>query len=175
MIHEKGKPMIDPSFARTMARYNQWQNQNLYSAADALSDEERRKDRGAFFKSIHATLNHLLWGDHMWLSRFAGGPQPECSLDDSNAFRAEWAALKADREQTDLRLIDWADSLDAAALEGELAWYSGLLQRTITKPKQLAVVHIFNHQTHHRGQVHAMLTAAGARPHGTDLAMMNFS
>ncbi|MBL1258767.1 DinB family protein [Methylocystis sp. Sn-Cys] len=158
-----------------MARYNQWQNQNLYAAADALSDDERRKDRGAFFKSIHATLNHLLWADHMWLSRFAGGPQPACSLDDSSAFRAEWAALKADREQTDMRLIDWADSLDSAALEGDLAWYSGLLQSTISKPKHLVVIHIFNHQTHHRGQVHAMLTAAGARPHGTDLAMMQFA
>lgn len=167
--------MIDPSFAQTMARYNQWQNQNLYAAADGLSDEERRKDRGAFFKSIHATLNHLLWADHMWLSRIAGGEPPECSLDDSSAFRAEWEVMKADRVQTDLRLIDWANRLDAAALEGEFTWYSGLLQRTIAKPKHLIVVHIFNHQTHHRGQVHAMLTAAGARPHGTDLAMMNFS
>ncbi len=164
--------MIDPSFARTMARYNQWQNQNLYSAADALSEEERRKDRGAFFKSIHATLNHLLWADHMWLSRIAGGQQPDCSLDDSSAFRAEWPALKVDREQCDKRLIDWADHLDSAALEGEFTWYSALLQGMVTKPKHLVVTHVFNHQTHHRGQVHAMLTAAGARPHGTDLVMM---
>ncbi|QGM45089.1 DinB family protein [Methylocystis heyeri] len=164
--------MIDPSFAQTMARYNQWQNQNLFSAADALPEEERRKDRGAFFKSIHATLNHLLWADHMWLSRFAGGPQPECSLDESSGFRADWQALKDDRTRCDLRLIEWADSLDTAALGSELSWYSGLLQRTITKPRRLAVVHMFNHQTHHRGQVHAMLTAAGAQPHGTDLIMM---
>jgi uncharacterized damage-inducible protein DinB len=164
--------MIDPSFAQTMARYNQWQNQNLYSAADALSEEERRKDRGAFFKSIHATLSHLLWADHMWLSRFAGDPQPHSSLDESSAFRADWQALKDDRERCDLRLIEWADRLDPAALEGDLSWYSGALQRTITKPRPLTVVHMFNHQTHHRGQVHAMLTAAGARPHATDLIMM---
>jgi uncharacterized damage-inducible protein DinB len=167
--------MIDPSFAQTMARYNQWQNQNLYAAADALSEEERREDRGAFFKSIHATLNHLLWADHMWLSRFAGDPQPQCSLDQSSAFRPEWQALKDDRVQCDLRLIEWADSLKPAALEGDLSWYSGVLQRTIAKPRPLAVVHMFNHQTHHRGQVHAMLTAAGARPHGTDLIMMQVS
>ena len=63
--------MISVEFVRTMARYNRWQNRSLYAAADTLSSEERRKDRGAFFGSIEGTLNHLLWGDMMWLHRFA--------------------------------------------------------------------------------------------------------
>jgi hypothetical protein len=63
--------MIDPAYVQRMARYNRWQNANLYGVADALSDEERRRERGAFFGSIHKTLNHLLWGDQIWMSRFS--------------------------------------------------------------------------------------------------------
>ena len=77
--------MIDATYVRAMARYNRWQNDNLYSVADSLSDEARRKDRGAFFKSIHATLNHLLWADNMWMSRLselAGAARQDRGLDD---------------------------------------------------------------------------------------------
>jgi uncharacterized damage-inducible protein DinB len=69
--------MIDAAYVQRMARYNRWQNENLYGAADALSDAERQRTRGAFFGSIHATLNHLLWGDRIWMSRLAGTPRPE--------------------------------------------------------------------------------------------------
>ena len=64
--------MIDPAYVQRMARYNRWQNENLYGVADRLSDEERRRERGAFFGSIHQTLSHLMWGDRIWMSRFAG-------------------------------------------------------------------------------------------------------
>src|SRR5690606_4695511 len=66
--------MITPEYARLFARYNCWQNKSLYDAASALSDDERKAKRGAFFGSIHATLNHLLWGDQIWMSRLAGTP-----------------------------------------------------------------------------------------------------
>ena len=164
--------MISPAFAQKMARYNAWQNESLYAAADALSDEARRADRGAFFKSIHGTLNHLLWADTMWMSRVAGGPNPNVPLADSVSFRADWAALKEERAAMDARLVAWADALDEAALDGDFSWYSGALQAHIVKPRKLIVAHIFNHQIHHRGQVHAMLTAAGARPQDTDLIFM---
>lgn len=75
--------MIRSTFVQTMARYNRWQNASLYAAADSLSDEERRRDRGAFFKSIHASLNHLLWADHMWLSRISDAPRPSTPLSES--------------------------------------------------------------------------------------------
>ena len=67
--------MIDPAYVQRMARYNRWQNANLYGVADTLSDEERRRERGAFFGSIHKTLSHLLWADQIWMSRFT----PMCS------------------------------------------------------------------------------------------------
>lgn len=164
--------MITPAFAQKMARYNAWQNESLYAAADTLSDEARRADRGAFFKSIHGTLSHLLWADAMWMSRVADGPAPAIALRESPAFCAEWAALKEEREATDARLLAFADALSEAALDGDFSWYSGAKQTDIVKPRKLVVAHIFNHQTHHRGQVHAMLTAAGARPQDTDLIFM---
>ncbi|BGE87589.1 DinB family protein [Methylosinus sp. 3S-1] len=164
--------MISPAFAQKMARYNRWQNASLYAAADRLSDSARREDRGAFFRSIHGTLNHLLWADAMWMNRLAGGPKPAVGLSDSPAFRSDWASTKTERAQIDELLIGWADRLDEAALDGDLSWFSGARGTDIVMPRALVVAHVFNHQTHHRGQVHAMLTAAGSRPEDTDLIFM---
>jgi uncharacterized damage-inducible protein DinB len=164
--------MIAPAFAQKMARYNRWQNASLYAAADALSDAARREDRGAFFRSIHGTLAHLLWADAMWMSRLAGGPKPGVALRDSPEYRADWVGLKQERVQMDELLIGWADRLDQEALAGDLAWFSGARGTEVVMPRALVVVHLFNHQTHHRGQVHAMLTATGARPADTDLIFM---
>ena len=164
--------MIRSTFVQTMARYNRWQNASLYAAADSLSDEERRKDRGAFFKSIHASLNHLLWADHMWLSRISDAPRPSTPLSESASYRDDWDGLKRDRLACDDRLIAWADAVTDDWLAGDLIWRSSLMQSDMIKPKWLVVSHIFNHQTHHRGQIHAMLTAAGAKPQDTDLILM---
>jgi uncharacterized damage-inducible protein DinB len=165
--------MITPAYARTMAAYNRWQNRNLYGAADGLSDERRKEPRGAFFGSIHGTLNHLLWADQIWLSRLAGTPTPKAkSIKDSVAQYEGWAELKAAREAFDETMIGWADRLDAAALEGDLTWFSAAAGREVTKPKVLLIAHVFNHQTHHRGQVHCMLTQCGAKPADTDLPML---
>ena len=167
--------MISVEFARTMARYNEWQNRSLYGAADRLDEAARRLDRGAFFRSIHGTLSHLYWGDNMWMSRFTSVPKPGVSIPGSATFVDDWEALKAARTQFDQRIIAWADGLDALALQGELRWFSGARQQDVTQPRWLAVTHFFNHQTHHRGQVHAMLTAAGAHPEDTDFIMMRAS
>lgn len=164
--------MISPAFAQKMARYNRWQNASLYAAADRLSEAARREDHGAFFRSIHGTLNHLLWADVMWMSRLAGGPAPQVGLRDSSAFHSDWASTKTERAQLDEILIGWADRLDEAALAGDLSWFSGARGTDIVMPRTLVVAHVFNHQTHHRGQVHAMLTAAGARLEDTDLIFM---
>jgi uncharacterized damage-inducible protein DinB len=165
--------MITPAYVRTMAAYNRWQNRSLYGAADALSDEQRKESRGAFFGSIHGTLNHLLWGDQIWMSRFAGTPTPKAkSIKDSVAQYESWAELKAAREVFDETIVGWADRLDAAALEGDLTWFSGAAGREVTRPRGLLIAHLFNHQTHHRGQVHCLLTQCGARPEATDLPMM---
>ena len=162
--------MISRDYMKTMAAYNQWQNGSLYGAAGQLSDEERRADRGAFFGSIHATLSHLLWGDKIWLSRFgAGGEARQKSIADSVAEGADWDEMVREREAVDQQIIDWASRFDEAALSEDLSWYSGAMGREVSKPLGLLITHFFNHQTHHRGQVHAMLTAAGGRPDDTDL------
>lgn len=164
--------MIDPTCVRTMARYNQWQNGSLYTAADTLPDEARRQDRGAFFKSVHATLNHLLWADNMWMSRLSDLPAPTVKFADSTTFVDGWEELKRGRAVCDKHILAWADRLGAETIAGELVWRSSTLGSEVSRPRWLAIVHFFNHQTHHRGQVHAMLTAAGAKPLDTDLIMM---
>lgn len=165
--------MITPDYARTMAAYNRWQNENLYGAADKLSDAERKAPRGAFFGSIHATLNHLLWGDQIWMSRFAGTPRPRAAgIPDSTAMFESWGDLERERRAFDQVIIEWAGMLDAAWLQGDLTYFSGAAGREITKPKALLVTHLFNHQTHHRGQVHCMLTQAGLKPGDTDLPFL---
>jgi uncharacterized damage-inducible protein DinB len=163
--------MIDAAYVQRMARYNRWQNENLYGAADTVSDAERRRARGAFFGSIHATLNHLLWGDRIWMSRLAGTPRPEGGIPQSVSLYADWNDLKRERAAFDIVIVDWADQLEDASLAGELTWFSGAIKAEVRKPKWLLVTHMFNHQTHHRGQVHCMLTQAGSKPGDTDLPL----
>ena len=164
--------MIDVAYVQRMSRYNRWQNENLYGVADRLSEAERRRERGAFFGSIHNTLSHLLWGDRTWMARFAGWPKPEGGIPQSVSLFPEWEVLKAERDDSDTKLIDWADTLDPAWIKSDLTWFSNAIQREVTKPHWQLVTHFFNHQTHHRGQVHAMLTQAGGKPHDTDLFVM---
>jgi uncharacterized damage-inducible protein DinB len=155
-----------------MARYNLWQNRSILAAADTLDDAARRADRGAWFGSIAGTLSHLLWGDLVWMGRFDGGPRPPGGIAQTPALFPDWAAYKAERASTDLRILDWATALEPADLAGDLVWVSGAAGREMRMARALCIAHFFNHQTHHRGQVHAMLTAAGARPGDTDLFLM---
>jgi uncharacterized damage-inducible protein DinB len=164
--------MIDPAYVQRMARYNRWQNENLYAVADRLSDSERRRERCAFFGSIHRTFSHLLWADRIWMSRFTDAPRPEGGISESVSLYPDWEPLRRERAAFDETIIGWADRLDSSWLEGELTWFSGAINREVTKPKWLLVTHVFNHQTHHRGQVHCMLTQAAGKPHDTDLFIM---
>jgi len=162
--------MIAVDYVRTMADYNRWQNENLFGAADRLSDAQRKEQRGAFFGSIHGTLNHLLWGDQIWMSRFAGTAKPKApGIPESVAMYESWDELKRERQAFDRVIVDWAERLDPAWLESDLTWFSGATGRELTRPKALLVTHMFNHQTHHRGQVHCLLTQCGAKPGITDL------
>lgn len=163
--------MITPAYCQTMARYNAWQNHAIFMAADALPEAAREADRGAFFGTIRRTLSHLMWGDLMWMSRFDGGDGPGGSIATSPEM-FDWAALMALRPKLDARIAGWAWMLTQDEIAGDLRWHSFALGRDMGKPYALCVMHLFNHQTHHRGQVHAMLTAAGARPGDTDLPFM---
>jgi len=164
--------MIDRAYIQRMARYNHWQNENLYGVAEQLPDEERRRERGAFFGSIHKTLSHLLWADRIWMSRFAELPKPPGSIAESATLYTDWTALRIERGKFDQRIVDWAENVDPEWLAAEQTFYSAATQREWTRPRWLLVAHMFNHQTHHRGQVHCMLTQAGGRPSDTDLPVM---
>lgn len=161
--------MITPAYAVTMAAYNAEMNRRVYAAAGRLDDAARRAGRGAFFGSIHATLSHLLWADRMWMSRMDGWDRPPVGIAGSTALFPDFPAMAAARAQDDARLADWAGRLTPDWLAGQLTWFSGATGREMTKPRALVVAHVFNHQTHHRGQVHAMLTAAGEATGDTDL------
>jgi uncharacterized damage-inducible protein DinB len=164
--------MTDRAYVQRMARYNRWQNDNLYGVADNLSDTERRRERGAFFGSIHKTLSHLLWADRIWMSRFTDVPKPPGGIPESVSLYPDWDALKRERKDFDQTMIAWADAVDPAWLAVDQTFYSGATKREWTRPRWHLVAHMFNHQTHHRGQVHCMLTQAGGKPSDTDLTFL---
>lgn len=164
--------MITPDYVATMAAYNRWQNVSLYGAAGGLSDDARRADRGAFFGSIQRTLSHLAWGDAIWLSRFGAFDAPGVGISDSPDWISDWEALAEKRSGIDAAIDIWATRITDTDLASDASFYSGSLGRDVTRPLAICVAHFFNHQTHHRGQVHAMLTAAGAKPDATDLFVM---
>ena len=164
--------MIDRAYCETMARYNVWQNNQLEACLQVLPLEELTRERGAFFGSILATLNHLLWGDLIWMSRFDGGARPEGGIGDSTDLCPTLGAWSAERFRTDGRITLWAEAVSCVDLQGDLTWFSGAAGREVSRPMALCVTHMFNHQTHHRGQIHAMITAAGGTAPVTDLFLM---
>jgi uncharacterized damage-inducible protein DinB len=164
--------MITAAYVRTMADYNAEMNRRLYGAAAHLSEAERRMPRGAFWGSIHGTLTHILWGDRQWMSRFDNWPKPATPIKESAQMVDDFAELAAARDEADADITRWARQVDEAWLGQDLVWFSGAANREIRAPKRLLVTHFFNHQTHHRGQAHAMLTAAGQETGDTDLFLL---
>ena len=166
---ERGEGMITPEFVRTMAAYNAELNRRVYGAAGRLPDAERRADGGAFWRSILGTLAHVYWADRMWLSRLGVGKPPEVTIGQSDRIIEDFDALWAARQRLDAEIEAWAAGVEPAALEGELEWFSGATRRQMRRPRALCVMQVFNHQTHHRGQVHALLTRSGEDTGATDL------
>ena len=143
----------------TFARYNQWANRRLYAAAALMRDADYRADRGAFFKSVHGTLNHLLTTDRIWMKRFTGQGEAPARLD-AVLFDA-FADLRGPREAEDARILAYVESLDDAALEGVFRFARASSPELYEQQLGPALAHLFNHQTHHRGQAHAVLTGLG--------------
>ncbi|KJZ20069.1 DinB family protein [Loktanella sp. S4079] len=164
--------MITPEYCQMMAAYNAWQNNGLRDLVQSTSQDVLTRDRGAFFGSIFGTLNHLLWADTVWIARLDKSSGTDVALSESTAFSPTPAVWAAERFRMDGRIAQWADKLHTVDLVGPLSWHSAALGQTVTKPMSQCVVHMFNHQTHHRGQIHAMLTAAGENPIATDLPFM---
>jgi uncharacterized damage-inducible protein DinB len=138
------------------AGYNRWANGRLYAAARALPDAEYRKPRGAFFGSVHGTLNHLVVGDRIWLRRFTGEGPVQTKLDE--ILFDDLDALKAARAVEDERIVRYIDGLSEAALASTITFRTIAKPQDITQPLAPALAHFFNHQTHHRGQVHCLVT-----------------
>jgi len=161
--------MIPPYYIQTMSAYNAEMNRRIYAGADALGEAGRRADVGLFWASVHATLAHVFWGDSIWLSRFGLGQAPDVAMRDSGAFVADWGDLRAQRTALDAAMMDWAARFRAEDSSGDLTWWSGAVGRQMVKPRAICLMQIFNHQTHHRGQVHAALTQAGVALGDTDL------
>lgn len=149
-----------------MAQYNTAANLRLHAVCGTLDDRGRKADRGAFFRSIHGTLNHLMVGDLIWLARFEGNEVPSTGLD--SELYAGFDELTAARRALDARIEAFFAQLTVDRLRGEIAYVSHE-GRYFVDRLELLLPHFFNHQTHHRGQAHALLSQAGISPPSLDL------
>jgi uncharacterized damage-inducible protein DinB len=153
-----------------MAEYNHWMNRRLYALCAELADETRKQDRGAFFKSIHGTLDHLLWGDRVWLGRFNGKAY-------ATERKGQWLCetfdeLHAARADMDREILLWAAGTTPEWLAQPMTWTSGMYGFTQTQPRWILVTQMFNHQTHHRGQLTTLLKQLGVDPGITDVPLL---
>jgi uncharacterized damage-inducible protein DinB len=159
--------VISVAYCQLLARYNRWMNERLFASAGSLTDDERKRDRGAFFGSIHRTLNHILWGDRVWLGRFTANP---CGV---SAYGADmfddFAALTREREATDTAILAWAGQLTDKWLGSTLEYRAASDGRRRQLPAWIAATHLFQHAAHHRGQATTLLKQSGIDPGVTDL------
>jgi uncharacterized damage-inducible protein DinB len=159
--------VISSAYCQLMARYSTWMNERLYAVCAGISADDRVLDRGAFFGSIHGTLNHLLWGDRMWLGRFTGSAcnYPPFGADMFGTFEE----LAHERQLTDTAMLQWAANVSGEWLESTIEYVSKVDNKARCLPASVAAVHLFNHRTHHRGQLTTLMKQAGADPGPTDL------
>lgn len=159
--------MYGGNYYQLMAEYNGWMNQKIYAVCSEMSDAQRQQNLGAFFKSIHGTLNHLLYGDRVWMGRFTDRPFSVTAI--GQELYADFNELKAQREQTDREIIDWTQQLDMQWLDRPFEYTSNVDGKCRILPAWVLVTHMFNHQTHHRGQVTTLIKQLGFEPGVTDI------
>lgn len=162
--------MIDREYCRLNADYNQWMNERVYALCAEIDDAERRRDVGAFFRSIDGTLNHLLWADLMWFGRFIGRPTPATRIDEP--VHDDFDTLRAARAEHDREILDWAQTIDADWLAAPFTWTTSTDGSEHSRPAWTLVAHFFQHQIHHRGQLTTLLMQLGHDPGVTDLPFM---
>lgn len=150
-----------------MAAYNAWCNERIYEAVAQLPEADYHADRGAFFKSVSGTLNHLLATDRIWLKRLTGEGEAPGRLD--AILFERFPDLRAARRYEDKRIIAYVESLSEADLAGRIRYRSITNPTEIEQPLGPTLAHVFNHQTHHRGQVHCLLTGFGLEAPVLDL------
>jgi uncharacterized damage-inducible protein DinB len=152
------------------AGYNGWANRRLYAAAGALPDADYRAPRGAFFGSIHGTLNHLIVADRIWMRRFTGEGPVQTRLDE--ILFDDFGALSAAREVEDERIVRYVERLSEADLAATFTYRTIVQPKDMTQPLAPALAHFFNHQTHHRGQTHALLSAIAGKEAAPSLDLL---
>lgn len=160
-------PQILLDHIRRMARYNAWANRRIYDACATLPPADYHAARPSFFGSIHNTLNHILVGDTVWLGRFTGNLAAHVKAL-NQILHEDFAGLRAAREAKDAEIIAYCGGLDDAALAGTFS-YTNMRGEAFTDPLLPPLMHFFNHQTHHRGQAHGLLSHAGVSPPELDL------
>ena len=164
--------LVTPAYVRTMAAYNAEMNRRLYDAAARIPDAKRREPRGAFWGSLHGTLCHLLWGDQAWMSRFDNWAKPTVIQKQSATLVESFDELRRLRVEADAKISDWAGRVTEEWLGQDLAWFSPSANMELRKPRGFLVTHFFNHQTHHRGQAHAIITVCVEKTGDTDLFLV---
>lgn len=162
--------MITAEYCSVMTDYNRWMNERLFALCRTMENADRKRDAGAFFGSIHGTLNHILYGDLSFMSRFTGTPSviPDLGVDLREDFEDLWVA----RSSLDKRMCTWSATLDEGWLAEELTYTSKVDGVTRTVPRWVLVTHMLNHQTHHRGQITTILSQMGLDIGTTDIPFM---
>jgi len=159
--------MTFPALYQTFAQYNQTMNQRIFGVCSKISDDDRKQDRGAFFKSVHSTLDHLILGDRAWMNRLADKDyrltEIGCDLFD------DFEEMAKDRIVLDADICQWTAEMTEKWLVSELTWTTTIDGSKRTQPRWLLVSHMFNHQTHHRGQLGTLLNQMGYDVGVTDL------
>ena len=161
---------LDPGLYQRLAAYNGWMTEKAYAAAAQMSDEERKADKGAFFKSVHSTLNHILFADRVWMNRFSGASYTVNGMG-VDIFE-DFGALQAAHLDMCKDIIAFADTLTVSWLAEPMIWKRSTDNVTRSRPRWLLVTHMFNHQTHHRGQLSTLLMQSGIDIGVTDLPFM---
>lgn len=158
--------MYEGNHYQLMAQYNRWMNEKLYAVCAEIPDTDRKRDLGAFFKSIHGTLNHLIYGDKAWLARFTG---QQIDVTIGKELFADYEQLRSVREETDQEILAWSKSLQSEWLREPFEYVSQVDGKARILPTWILVTHLFNHQTHHRGQITTLIKQLGFEPGITDI------
>jgi uncharacterized damage-inducible protein DinB len=154
------------AYFRLLARYNRVANDRIYTACAALDAAEYRKPRRGSFGSIEALLNHLMVGDRIWMARFAGGGRVTPAL--NTILFDDFSALRSARSADDAKIERFMDGIDTSFLARTLEYVNNQ-GKACVESAPIAVGHFFNHQTHHRGQVHVMLSQTQVAPPSLDM------
>jgi uncharacterized damage-inducible protein DinB len=162
--------MIDRDYCIRLAAYNRWQNGQILAACATLDDSVRKAANGAFFGSIHGTLNHLIFGDLSWMARFEHAETAPIGPNDE--LYGDFDELNVARRALDARIVNWAARVEQGWLAAPFRFTSRISGKSYEKPAWLFVVHMFNHQTHHRGQLTDQLCRLGVDYGETDLPAM---